>query len=98
MRLSEHYRVQIRAAATDVFGSDVVVRLFGSRVDDHCKGGDIDLHLEVGPDADIATGEIRFRAELWKRLDEEQVDVIIARRGDRRRWIDETATREGILV
>ena len=53
MRLTPTEIAAIKAAARDAFGETVVVRLFGSRVDDHRRGGDIDLHVEVDPPFDI---------------------------------------------
>ena len=43
MRLTEFEINVIKQSARDVFGSDVQFFLFGSRVDDTKKGGDIDL-------------------------------------------------------
>lgn len=45
MRLTGTERDAIRACAERVFGPACVVRLFGSRVDDARRGGDIDLHV-----------------------------------------------------
>ena len=96
MRLSDHYAATIRTVAREVFGPDVVVRLFGSRVDDTKRGGDIDLHIDATEEDVMALP--RFRAELWKRLDEEQVDVIVQRRGAPDAWIDRAARRDGIIL
>ena len=43
MRLTEHEVSAIKQAAREAFGDDAVVRLFGSRVHDDLRGGDIDL-------------------------------------------------------
>ena len=43
MRLSTDQIQAIRQAATASFGEGASVWLFGSRADDHKKGGDIDL-------------------------------------------------------
>ncbi|NEX15935.1 MAG: DNA polymerase III subunit beta, partial [Halochromatium sp.] len=45
MRLNAHQRETIKQAARGCFGADATVRLFGSRVDDHKRGGDIDLFI-----------------------------------------------------
>lgn len=98
MRLTAEEVRAIKAAAQEAFGDDAVVRLFGSRARDDRKGGDIDLHVE----ADAATAdldhEILFRRELWKRLDEPQVDVVVSARGAAPRWIDTTARRDGVVL
>ena len=49
MRLEPDEIQAIRRAAQAVFGAQARVRVFGSRVADHLKGGDLDLWLEVAP-------------------------------------------------
>ena len=98
MRLSAEQAATIRAAAVDAFGSDVVVRLFGSRADDLALGGDIDLHVEAPPGHADPDREVRFRASLWRLLDEPQVDVVVHERGAPMGWIDRVALREGVSL
>lgn len=98
MRLSAEQIAGIKSAALDVFGPDAIVRLFGSRADDDARGGDIDLHLLVAPEMATIDHEVRFRSELWKRLDEPQIDVVIAARDAGARWIDRAALREGVVL
>ena len=47
MRLEPEEVAAIKAAARHAFGADAVVRLFGSRVDDSLRGGDIDARIEL---------------------------------------------------
>ncbi|MBB4152295.1 hypothetical protein GGQ80_000171 [Sphingomonas jinjuensis] len=98
MRLDSHLADAIKLAAIEVFGDDVIVRLFGSRTDDDRRGGDIDLHVTADPAAADIDHEVRFRALMWKALDEEQIDVVVAARGRDDRWIDRAAIREGIVL
>lgn len=98
MRLSNREAQVIKAAAFEVFGRDVVVRLFGSRADDMRRGGDIDLHVEAAPDRADIDHELRFRALIWKALDEPQIDVVVLGRGFPSRWIDRAALREGVVL
>lgn len=49
MRLSPDQIQSIRYAATATFGQGTAVWLFGSRVDDTKKGGDIDLLVRPTP-------------------------------------------------
>ncbi|MFD1613166.1 hypothetical protein ACFSCW_15270 [Sphingomonas tabacisoli] len=98
MRLTSREISTIKAVAAEVFGPEAVVRLFGSRVDDVRKGGDIDLHVETDPASADFDHEIKFRARLWETLDEPQVDVVVAARGAEPRWIDRAAFREGVIL
>lgn len=47
MRLTDAQRNTIKAAVARVIGADSKVWLFGSRVDDVKRGGDIDLFVET---------------------------------------------------
>lgn len=98
MRLRAEQIVAIKAAALDAFGETAVVRLFGSRADDAARGGDIDLHIEADESVADFDHEIRFRALVWKALDEPQIDVVVARRGNALSWIDRAALREGVIL
>ena len=48
MRQSPAQIEMTRNTAQLVLGDIVRITLFGSRVDDHAKGGDVDLLVEVG--------------------------------------------------
>ena len=97
MRLTDDQVRAIKSAATTTFGEDAIVRLFGSRADDDARGGDIDLHVETSLEKADADHEVQFRALIWKALDEEQIDVVVAIHGADR-WIDRAASREGIVL
>jgi len=62
MRLSKFEIETLVRAAHDYFEPDAVVRLFGSRLDDAARGGDIDLLIETRmTDANqIARAHTRF--------------------------------------
>lgn len=98
MRLTPEQIRAIKDAAVTAFGEDVVVRLFGSRVEDDRRGGDIDLHIEASPDTADVDHEVRFRSLLWQALDEEQLDVVVRARDVSARWIDRAAHRQGVVL
>lgn len=98
MRLSQAEIDAIKQAASDAFGRDAVVRLFGSRVDDTGRGGDIDLHIEAESHRATPEAEVRFRTRVWQSLDEPEVDVAVFGRGGTHRWIDRVAYRTGIVL
>ena len=79
MRLSPTEREIIRQKAFDIFGRDSRVILFGSRVDDAKKGGDIDLLIEAdGSSAELFSKKIRFITSLHLTLGEQKIDVVTA--------------------
>jgi len=47
MRLTDKQCQAIRQASNEIFGENTVVIVFGSRIDDSLKGGDIDLLVEL---------------------------------------------------
>ena len=66
MRLSTDQIQAIRQAATAAFGQGTSVWLFGSRVDDTKKGGDIDLLVcpQSHTASDAAEGEQGFMQKI----------------------------------
>lgn len=79
MRLSDHERTVLRQAARESFEPDVVVRLFGSRVDDARRGGDIDLLVETQLiDVErIAKARMHFLSSIYAQLGEQKIDLLI---------------------
>lgn len=53
--------------------------LFGSRVDDNQKGGDIDFYIETHYDDSTTAMEkqIRFLTDLKKSIGEQKIDVVL---------------------
>jgi len=98
MRLPLHYIEAIKASACEAFGATVSVRLFGSRVHDHLRGGDIDLHMEVDELADEWAARSRFEDALFRRIEPQKVDVVISVRGRTPRGFERIAYRDGIVL
>jgi predicted nucleotidyltransferase len=99
IRLSEDQITSIRQAATEVFGAQAQVWLFGSRVDDQKRGGDIDLLIRPDPRAtdDLLRRKIRFLGLLERRLGERRIDVIIEHSADPRP-IEQIARETGVKL
>ena len=79
MRLTETQRHSIKSAVTSILGEGGRVWLFGSRVDDAKRGGDIDLYVEASPHP--LMDEMRCKQYLEEALDI-PVDLIVRRPGD----------------
>jgi predicted nucleotidyltransferase len=79
MRLTEQQRSVIRATVTETFGAGAGVWLFGSRVDDTKRGGDIDLLIETDLlDINAMTrAEIALLTKLHLQLGEQKIDVLL---------------------
>jgi predicted nucleotidyltransferase len=75
MRLSAEQVETIRQETVHFFGAQAEVWLFGSRVDDAAKGGDIDLYVETN-EAEIVLSAARARGELADRLGR-YVDLVV---------------------
>jgi predicted nucleotidyltransferase len=95
MRLTEFEINVIKQSACDIFGSDVQVFLFGSRVDETKKGGDIDLYIKTNAGNDL-THKIRLLVELEKKLGEQKIDIVFAE--DQSRAIEQQAILHGIRL
>lgn len=86
MRLTPEQQAAIRTAANEAFGPEAAVWLFGSRVDDAKRGGDIDLLVRpaaVAPEQ-FFERKIRMLTRLERLLGERKVDVVVEAPGDTR--------------
>ncbi len=94
MRLTQDEVTLIKKAFYETFQSGKIY-LFGSRVDDNKRGGDIDLYLvpEIKFE-DERKRKISFLIKLDEYLGEQKIDVIMAK--DTSRLIEQEALKYGI--
>jgi len=99
MRLSPRSRDIIRSVAREIFGPGASVRLFGSRVDDRARGGDIDLLVEL-PQAveDRNRKALRMVARLQQELGDQPFDVLVLDPTTSQQPIHRQARRTGIEI
>ncbi|SFV70682.1 hypothetical protein MNB_SM-5-501 [hydrothermal vent metagenome] len=95
MRLNKNYIKVIKKSFDEVFNKGEIY-LFGSRVDDSKKGGDIDLYLIVEDKIDIFKKKIKFLAKIKRELGEQKIDVIF--NIDENRLIEQEARQWGIKL
>ncbi|MEB3299009.1 MAG: nucleotidyltransferase domain-containing protein [Candidatus Sericytochromatia bacterium] len=80
MRLTVADRKGLVEAARETFDGPWSLRLFGSRLDDQQRGGDIDLILLL-PDADNATramqAKARFLVKAKAKVGDRRIDLVI---------------------
>lgn len=74
MRLNHYYIETIKSTFYDIFSSGSI-SLFGSRVDDSQRGGDIDLYLEINEKPTLEK-KLKFLATLKRALGEQKIDVV----------------------
>lgn len=99
MRLRDDEIRIIREEVEHTFGPKAMVRLFGSRVDDTRRGGDIDLYIEApGNERTWREQERRLRHALLTRLGDQRIDIVTAPPGGKGRPIDQVALREGVAL
>lgn len=84
MRLNADQIEIIHEAAENAFGQGTHVSLFGSRVDDKKRGGDIDLLITPAAYDETLRRKIRFLVLLERKLGERRIDVLIAQPDDQR--------------
>jgi predicted nucleotidyltransferase len=99
MRLAPDEIDAIKQATREAFGETATVRLFGSRVHDNERGGDIDLHVEADPPADEWHARGVFEDALFRRIEPQKVDLILTKRdGHTPRGFERIAYRDGIVL
>jgi len=95
MRLSNEYQQVIKKYFKKYF-KDGDIYLFGSRVDDSKKGGDIDLYLVVKDHINLFEKKIKFLARVHRELGEQKIDIVFNK--DDTRLIEMEASKWGIKL
>ncbi len=93
MRLTTKEIETIIISFREVFTSGKIY-LFGSRVDDTKRGGDIDLFI-LSREANLEK-KIDFLGKLQDRIGEQKIDIVISK--DKNRLIEEEALKKGIVL
>ncbi len=93
LRLSTNEIKLIKDRVKEIFG-EAVIYLFGSRMDDTKKGGDIDLYIIAQNNAHLFTKKIKIKTILEDLL-YKPVDIIVAK--DKNRLIEREALH-GIML
>lgn len=95
MRLSQNYISVIKENFLNTFKSGKIY-LFGSRIDDEKRGGDIDLYLVLDDHTDLFQKKIKFLSRIKRALGEQKIDVIFNENSER--LIEQEAKKWGIAL
>jgi predicted nucleotidyltransferase len=94
MRLTNFEQKMIKKAFIESF-EEGKIYLFGSRVDENKRGGDIDLYLIPSQKFDNERDrKIKFLVKLDLYIGEQKIDVILAK--DTSRLIEQEALKYGV--
>ncbi|MGH8586614.1 MAG: nucleotidyltransferase domain-containing protein [Gammaproteobacteria bacterium] len=99
MRLTDTQVRIIKTHPAECFGSNAKIWLFGSRVDDDARGGDIDLYVELSePINDAAWRALRFNGALQQAFGAQRIDVLTRSPSEPLKPIHEMAKRTGVAL
>ncbi|WP_093447814.1 nucleotidyltransferase family protein [Thiomicrospira sp. ALE5] len=95
MRLNQQQIEAIKKTFVQVFGLGDVY-LFGSRVDEQARGGDIDLYVVPTEFDNLALKKVDFLVKLQHLIGEQKIDLVFDK--GQNRAIDQLARQQGILL
>ncbi|MDY0269037.1 nucleotidyltransferase domain-containing protein [Trichloromonas sp.] len=101
MRLNPREIEVLKEVGSEVFGSQARLFLFGSRLDDARRGGDIDLYVTgfARSVAEQLDAKLHFLVKAKERLGEQRIDVVFAAvPGESLTPIQQMAEKTGILL
>ncbi len=98
MRLLKNEINSIKSTFLHIFKQGNIY-LFGSRVDDSKKGGDIDLYFDLEENftsKQIIELKSKFRLELYDLIGEQKIDIVVSK--DKYRSIEKEILLTGVLL
>lgn len=100
MRISKSEQQAIIKTFRQVFGDDGHIFLFGSRIHDNKKGGDIDLYIKTSQNLEPSKKlekKLHFVSELMNQIGDQKIDLVINDNADDK-LIYKVAEQEGIKL
>lgn len=99
MRLTTKQIAVIKQKTALIFGDDAQVYLFGSRIDDDAKGGDIDLFINLAKEIKNPVSKIlRLNGVLQQEIGMQKIDIIFYAPTYDWKPIHTEAKKQGILL
>ena len=93
MRLTQKEIETIKEVFLEVFENGKIY-LFGSRLDDSKRGGDIDLFIKADHQDKLLDKKISFLSLLKQKIGDQKIDVVISK--DITRTIEQEALYKGV--
>ena len=97
MRLTADIQNKLIKYSQYYFGKKSHLYLFGSRVYDEKKGGDIDLFLEATKEIELHV-QLAFLRDIYTNVTQRKVDLVIKTPEKKDRNIYHTAKSEGLML
>lgn len=99
MRLTDTQINKIRELTRQVAGDKATVRVFGSRLDDTARGGDLDLFVEL-PESVSSPAQLaaNLAARVSRMMHGRKIDVVLYAPNLEQLPIHDIARREGVLL
>lgn len=94
MRLNPNDISAIKAVIVQAMGNDSRIWLFGSRVDDSKRGGDIDLYVESAQPCNL-NDKIHLITNIQRAIGLRKIDLLVNSPGTEHKAIYDTAKKEG---
>lgn len=99
MRLTDIQRQTIQRIVSEELGENATVKLFGSRLDDTARGGDIDLLVELDkPVEHPAQLSARLSVRIMRAMHGRKVDVLVSAPNLSEQGIHKRAREQGVRL
>jgi len=95
VRLSQSEIKAIKESFKSIFKTGDIY-LFGSRVDDSKRGGDIDLFIVTDKKKSNISKKIEFLVDIKSKIGEQKIDVVFCT--DKNRPIEKEALKQGVKL
>ncbi len=77
IRLTEEELKAIKNIGKEVFGENVRLWLFGSRINPKARGGDIDIYVEVQNMENWLDKKLDFLVKLKEKIGDQRIDLVL---------------------
>ena len=101
MHLAPPHQQQILSIIRSAYGTNCRVWLFGSRVHDYTRGGDLDLYVEtelLRPQSGAVCKRHQVALAIEEVIDGISVDLLVRYRDDREQALQTLAKQKGISL